>query len=99
MNKFYKFMGKRGIVNPFSDIEAPRARRQENAKWLDPDGYTRWRDLGVRGLDLSGRPELTQARRLGLADNPAPGLWGATAHTWEMRASLEQRFRAEVPDA
>jgi hypothetical protein len=42
---------------------------------------------------------LVQARRLGLACNLAPGLWFATGHAQAMRASLEQRFRAEVPGA
>lgn len=58
LKKFYRWMGKKyGVVNPFDEIVAPRARRGEDVKWLDPGGYKRWRDLGVRGLDLSGRPD------------------------------------------
>lgn len=58
LKKFYKWMnGKYGIFNPFEDFDAPRIIRRENVKWLDPGGYTRWCDLGLRGLDLSGRPD------------------------------------------
>jgi site-specific recombinase XerD len=58
LKKFYRWMGKKyGVVNPFDEVVAPRARRGEDVKWLDPGGYKRWRDLGVRGLDLSGRPD------------------------------------------
>lgn len=34
---------------------APRTGRDRDVKWLDPGGYARWRDVGLRGLDLSGR--------------------------------------------
>jgi site-specific recombinase XerD len=34
---------------------APKAGRDRNVKWLDPGGYRRWRDVGLRGLDVSGR--------------------------------------------
>ncbi|MFJ1936297.1 site-specific integrase [Kitasatospora sp. NPDC088160] len=58
LKKFYKWTGQRyGVLNPFADIAAPRVSRKENVKWLDPGGYTRWRDLGIRGMDLSGRPD------------------------------------------
>jgi site-specific recombinase XerD len=56
LRKFYDRMGKRyGVADPFCDIEAPRAARQDDVKWLDPAGYRRWRDLGVRGVGLDGR--------------------------------------------
>ncbi|WP_331748715.1 site-specific integrase (plasmid) [Streptomyces chartreusis] len=58
LNKFYRWMRRRyGVENPFSDLDAPRARRTEDVKWLDVGGYKRWRDLGIRGRDLSGRPD------------------------------------------
>jgi hypothetical protein len=34
---------------------APHVVRDRDVKWLDPDGYACWRDLGVRGLDRTGR--------------------------------------------
>ncbi|MFE3661099.1 hypothetical protein [Streptomyces sp. NPDC059165] len=58
LKKFYRWMGPRyGVADPFHDIDAPRSSRQEDVKWLDPGGYARWRDLGIRGMDLSGRPD------------------------------------------
>jgi hypothetical protein len=77
LKKFYKFMEKRGVVSPFVEIVAPRARRQEDVKWLDPDGYKRWRDLGVRGLDLSGRHDRWWRGRNGDRDAAfCDGLYG-----------------------
>lgn len=58
LKKFYGWMRRRsGVENPFDDFDAPRARRTEDVKWLDVSGYQRWRDLGIRGMDLSGRPD------------------------------------------
>lgn len=58
LKRFYRWMrSNHGVANPFDGFDAPRATRQENVKWLDPGGYARWRDLGIRGLDLSGRPD------------------------------------------
>ncbi|OIJ85072.1 hypothetical protein BIV25_45040 [Streptomyces sp. MUSC 14] len=58
LKKFYKWTRKAfGTTHPFEDFDPPRATRTEDVKWLDPGGYRRWRDLGVRGLDLSGRPD------------------------------------------
>ena len=70
-------MCKYGIANPFDGFGAPRARRQEDVKWLDPGGYRRWRDLGVRGLDLSGRPDRWWQGRNGERDAAfCDGLYG-----------------------
>ncbi|MEV0536203.1 site-specific integrase [Kitasatospora sp. NPDC050463] len=57
LKKFYKWMSRYGIANPFADFDSPRAVRSADVKWLDPGGYRRWRDLGIRGMDLSGRPD------------------------------------------
>jgi site-specific recombinase XerD len=78
LKKFYLCAGKRyGIVSPFDGIVAPRARRGEDVKWLDAGGYKRWRDLGVRGLDLSGRPDRWWRGRNGERDAVfCDGLYG-----------------------
>ncbi len=56
LQKLYRWLGRAyGVVDPFQDFEPPRAVRREDVKWLDPSGYKRWLDLGVRGMDLSGR--------------------------------------------
>lgn len=57
LKKFYRWMHRYGVVNPFDGFDAPRAARHQDVKWLDPGGYRRWRDLGIRGMDLSGRPD------------------------------------------
>lgn len=58
LTKFYKWVGpKFAVANPFEDIDPPRIVRRARVKWLDPAGYARWRDIGVRGMDLSGRPD------------------------------------------
>ncbi|WP_159393413.1 site-specific integrase [Streptomyces rimosus] len=57
LKKFYRWMSRYGVRNPFEDFEAPRIRRHEDVKWLDPGAYKRWRDLGLRGLDVDGRAD------------------------------------------
>lgn len=57
LRKFYKWMKRHGVVDPFDDFDTPRVVRHADVKWFDPGGYARWRDLGIRGLDLSGRPD------------------------------------------
>ncbi|MEV0117669.1 hypothetical protein AB0H77_31275 [Streptomyces sp. NPDC050844] len=38
LKKFYKWMRRYSIDNPFGYFDAPRARRAEDAKWLDAEG-------------------------------------------------------------
>ncbi|WP_216915343.1 site-specific integrase [Nocardia noduli] len=58
LKKFYKLAGRRfGVADPFADMEPPRIVRHADVKWLDPGGYERWRDVGIRGFDLTGRPD------------------------------------------
>ncbi|MER5853752.1 hypothetical protein ABT126_44480 [Streptomyces sp. NPDC002012] len=57
LKKFYRWMSRYGVANPFDAFDAPRALRSEDVKWLDAGGYKRWLDLGIRGMDLSGRPD------------------------------------------
>lgn len=55
--KFYAWTAKRyaDVANVFAEVEFPRARREASVKWLDPAAWERWRDVGLRGRDLSGR--------------------------------------------
>ncbi|MEU8967485.1 site-specific integrase, partial [Streptomyces sp. NPDC048491] len=56
--KFYRWAGRKYQVDdPFEDMEAPRGKRQENVKWLDPAAVARWRDVGLRGRGLDGRAD------------------------------------------
>ncbi len=52
--KFHKWAATRyQVTDPFADAEPPRAKRHASVKWLDPAGFARWRDLGLRGYDLT----------------------------------------------
>jgi site-specific recombinase XerD len=71
VNAFYEWAQPRyGTVNPVARrhlhprrgtdrlepfAATPHVVRQRDVKWLDPGGYACWRDLGLRGLDRSGR--------------------------------------------
>jgi site-specific recombinase XerD len=43
------------VVDVFADVDFPSAKRETAVKWLDPDALQQWRDLGLRGRELSGR--------------------------------------------
>ncbi|WP_157838488.1 hypothetical protein [Nocardia farcinica] len=45
--------GPLGRAEPF--VATPHVVRDRDVKWLDQGGYACWRDLGLRGLDRSGR--------------------------------------------
>lgn len=55
--KFYAWTARRyaDVADVFAEVEFPRARREASVKWLDPAAWERWRDVGLRGRDLSGR--------------------------------------------
>ncbi|MEV6432453.1 hypothetical protein [Nocardia sp. NPDC051463] len=43
------------VADVFAEVEFPMAKRGASVKWLDPAAWERWRDVGLRGRDLSGR--------------------------------------------
>ena len=53
--------GRHGVADPVAVMDdydlMPRGPRQKEIKWLDPSGYHRWKDLGLRGLDTEGRED------------------------------------------
>jgi len=55
--KFYRWVAARytDVSDIFAEVAFPRAKREARVKWLDPAAITRWRDVGLRGRDLSGR--------------------------------------------
>lgn len=70
INAFYEWAEPRfSVVNPVVRVSVPvgsgrvvdayqagpRLVRDRDVKWLDPGGYRRWRDTGLRGLDVDGR--------------------------------------------
>nr|WP_294637960.1 hypothetical protein [uncultured Rhodococcus sp.] len=55
----------------------PHVVRDRDVKWLDPAGYRRWRDIGLRGLDRRGREAEGSRGRNAQRDSAfADGLYG-----------------------
>lgn len=57
LRSFYKWAAPRyGVADPVALADdydlMPHGPRQKDIKWLDPAGWRRWRDLGLRGLDV-----------------------------------------------
>jgi len=62
LRAFYRWAARHyGVVDPVAAVDEfdvrPRGVRGQDVKWLDPAGYRRWRDLGVRGLRTDGRAD------------------------------------------
>src|SRR6266536_2055143 len=62
LRSFYKWVAPRyGVVDPVAVMDdydlMPHGARRKAIKWLDPAGYRRWRDLGLRGLGIDGRED------------------------------------------
>ncbi|MGO4613561.1 hypothetical protein AB4305_16805 [Nocardia sp. 2YAB30] len=55
--KFYRWMSCRysDVADVFAEVDFPMARRDAAVKWVDPAAWARWRDVGLRGRDVSGR--------------------------------------------
>lgn len=61
---FYRFVERKYKTgNPFEGVAAPRGTRKADVKWLDPAAVVRWKDLGLRGMDLTGRRDASQSTR------------------------------------
>jgi len=62
LRAFYRWAARTwSVVDPVATDDGfdlrPRGVREQDVKWLDPAGYRRWRDLGLRGLDRAGRQD------------------------------------------
>ena len=62
LRSFYRWAAPRfGVNDPVAaedDFDlAPRGARRSRVKWLDPAGYRRWRDVGLGGMTVDGRPD------------------------------------------
>ncbi|MEV4319733.1 hypothetical protein [Actinocrispum sp. NPDC049592] len=88
LRKFYRWAARRyGVADPVAAMDdfdlKPRGVRGQDAKWLDPAGYRRWRDLGVRGLGLGNTPTSAttsnNSRTTPAARRPSSGT--TTTHT------------------
>jgi site-specific recombinase XerD len=67
-------------------------------KWLDPGGYTCWRDIGLRGLDRQGREVERWRGRSGQRDCAfAGGLYGTGLRLSEWASVLLVELPADDP--
>jgi site-specific recombinase XerD len=77
--KFYRWMAARfdDVVDVFAEVSFPRAKREAGVKWLDPAAIARWRDVGLRGRDVSGRRDRSWKGRNEQRDSAfVDGLYG-----------------------
>lgn len=105
ISTFYEWAHRRyGVENPVlrttvrgrrpaETTEAYRATphvvRDRDVKWLDPAGYRRWRDVGLRGLDLYGHEAAGWRGRNGQRDTAfADGLYGTGLRVSEWASVL-----------
>lgn len=77
--KFYRWAASRypDVHDVFGEVSFPRAKRDAGVKWLDPKAIDRWRDIGLQGRDLNGRPDPNWRGRNDQRDSAfADGLFG-----------------------
>ncbi len=96
LRKFYRWAASRfGVCDPFADVDDPPAQRQADVKWFDPAGYRRWRDLGLAGKQLDGRPDPSWRGRNEQRDSAfADGLYGTGLRLFEFSSVVIP----ELPD-
>ena len=91
-----------GVADPVACAEdfdlTPHGVRELDVKWLDPGGYRRWRDLGLRGLDRSGRPDPVWRGRNEQRDAAfADGLYSTGLRLTEWASVLLTELPADDP--
>ncbi|MGI8680437.1 MAG: site-specific integrase [Jatrophihabitans sp.] len=83
LRMFYRWAAsRRGVADPVAAVDdfdlRPHGVRDWRVKWLDPGGYRRWRDVGLRGLGLDGRADAGWRGRSEQRDGAfADGLYGS----------------------
>jgi hypothetical protein len=94
LRTFYAWAAREyGVSNPVAsagDFDLmPHGVRDSDVKWLDPGGYARWRDLGLRGLDCAGRADPRWHGRHGQRDAAfADGLYSTGLRLTEWASVL-----------
>jgi integrase len=100
---FYRWAARcYGVFDPVAAVDdldlQPRGVRDRDVKWLDPGGYRRWRDLGLRGLGLDGRPDGAWRGRHEQRDAAfAGGLYGTGLRLAEWASVLLVELPADDP--
>jgi hypothetical protein len=76
----------------------PHVVRDRDVKWLDPGGYGCWRDVGLRGLDRSGREARVWRGRNSQRDCAfSDGLYGTGLRLTEWSSVLVNELPADDP--
>lgn len=97
---FYRWAAARyGVADPVAAVDdfdlRPHGVRDRRVKWLDPGGYRRWRDVGLRGMGLNGRADAGWRGRNEQRDAAfADGLYGSGLRLSEWASVLV----TELPD-
>ena len=100
LRMFYRWAARAwSVADPVAAVDGfdlrPRGVRENDIKWLDPGGYRRWRDLGLRGLNREGRRDPAWRGRNELRDAAfADGLYGGGLRLTEWASVL----LLELPD-
>jgi integrase len=101
LRTFYAWAAREyGVRNPVvaaGDFDLmPHGVRESDVKWLDPGGYARWRDLGLRGLDRGGRADPRWRGRSGQRDAAfADGLYSTGLRLTEWASVLLTELPAD----
>lgn len=103
LRMFYRWAARHhGVVDPVAVADdfdlTPRGARDQDVKWLDPAGYRRWRDLGLRGLGLDGRRDRGWRGRNEQRDAAfADGLYGTGLRLTEWASVLVTELAEDNP--
>jgi integrase len=90
--------GRYGL-EPVEQAEVmPSGIREQDVKWLDPAGYRRWRDVGLRGFGLDGLEDPTWRGRNEQRDAAfADGLYETGLRLQEWASVLDLELPADDP--
>jgi hypothetical protein len=79
-------------------VTSRRTAALDGIKWLDPSGYHRWKDLGLRGLDTDGREDRSFRGRNEQRDAAfADALYGTGLRLTEAASLLLAELPADDP--
>lgn len=103
LRAFYRWAAsKHAVADPVAVMDdydlMPNGPRQKDIKWLDPAGYDRWVDLGLRGLDVDGREDRSFRGRNEQRDATfADGLYGTGSGSRSGPASCSVSCPRTIP--
>lgn len=104
LRAFYRWAAPRfGVADPVAATDdfdlSSRGARRHVVKWLDPGGYRRWRDLGVRGLAKDGRIDPRWRGRNEQRDSAfVDALYGSGLRLTEWASVVVDELPDDAPD-